>query len=89
MEASGCIAAGLGASYLLFRERHRFIGALKRFIKPSRPGSLTQEEATRHQLAQGRQLPTCLGHDELGIVEKWRRRLGHLISSEDGWEVAA
>jgi hypothetical protein len=88
MEAPSYIAAGLAASYLVFRERHRFIGALKQLIKRSRHGSLTQEKATGHQIDDWRQLPTRLGHNQLGIVGKWRRRLGHHISSEDGWGIA-
>jgi hypothetical protein len=89
MEAPGYVAAGLAASYLLFRERHRFIGALQRLIKRSRYGSLTLEKATRHHVDKWRQLPLCLGHDQLGVVEKWRRRLGRRISPDDGWEIAA
>ena len=89
MEVPGYIAAGLAASYLLFRERHRLISALKRLSKQPHRESLTQDQSTGRQLDE-RNLPaTCFKHDRLAVLGKWRRRLGAHISSEDDWEVAA
>ena len=89
MEAPGYIAAGLAAGYLLSRERHRLIGALKRLNKQSRRESLTQEKSTGRQVNERRLPATCFDHDQLTILGRWRLRLGGRISSEDGWEIAA
>jgi hypothetical protein len=89
MEAPSYIAAGLAASYLLLRERRRVIGALKRLSKQSRQESLMQEKSTDGQIDERRLPATPLDHDQLGVLENWRQRLGRHISSEDGWEIAA
>jgi len=89
VEAPSYIAAGLAASYLLFRERHRVIGALKGLSKQSRQDSLTQEKSSGRQVDEPRLPPTCFDHDQLRVLGKWRQRLDRLVSSEDGWEIAA